>query len=558
MKLLERIRQSVADTFPTRRARRFLFACLWFLGASALNSATAPSRPNIVILLADDMGYSDAGCYGSEIATPNLDKLASNGLRFTQFYNTGRCWPTRSCMMTGYYAQQTRGDLGRSQMPAWARMLPHYLKPLGYRSYHVGKWHIGGATKPVADAGFDHSYHFADWDRYFSPSKHYEDDILAPPVKPGSGYYATTAFADHAIGFLKDHAASHAAEPFFLYLAFTSPHFPLQAPQEDIARYHDRYAEGWDKVREERYQRQRKMGLVNCALAPAEPKFLPRYFKPRVLETLGPGEIQFALPWNELTGEQKSFQAAKMEIHAAMITRMDEEIGRVIGQIKAMGAFEDTLILFLSDNGTDASIMVRGEGHDRAAEPGSWQSFLCLGPGWSTVGNTPFRRHKIWVHEGGISTPLIAHWPKGIPARGELRHTPGHVVDFVPTFLDLAGAKPEPAPGAPPLPGRSLAPLFARDGTVARESIFFQHEGNRALRAGDWKVVSAREDNNAWELYDLGKDRCEQNNLAVQYPDRLREMVESWTRQEEEFRGQAVGGAGQSKKPPDPVAAPQQ
>ena len=495
----------------------------------------ATAKPNFVIIIADDMGFSDAGCYGSEIATPNLDKLAANGLRFTQFYNTARCWPTRSCIMSGYYAQQIRMDPPQGRLPAWTRLLPHHLKPLGYRSYHVGKWHVNGAPLPVADGGFDHSYWFQDWDRYFSPVEHYEDDVQAPPVKPDSGYYATTAFADRAIGFLKDHAANHASKPFFLYLAFISPHFPLHAPQEDIARYRDKYVEGWDAFHQRRYEQQRRMGIINCRLAPAEPTFSPRYFKPQVLETLGPGESQFAIPWKELTNEQKKFQATKMSIHAAMITRMDYEIGRVVEQVRAMRALEDTLIFFLSDNGTDATIMVRGEGHDRAAAPGSWQSFLCLGPGWSTVGNTPFRRHKVWVHEGGISTPLIAHWPKGIAARGELRHNVGHIIDFVPTLLELAGAKPSLPANAPPLPGRSLVPVFTKDGSVTRDYVFFHHEGNRALRIGDYKLVSAREDNNEWELFNLATDRCEQRNLSAAQPDRVRDMAARWQQLQDEF-----------------------
>ena len=206
----------------------------------------AATKPNFLIILADDMGFSDPGCYGGEIQTPNLDRLAANGLRFTQFYNTARCWPTRSSLLTGYYAQQIGMDPPKGRLPPWTRVLPHYLKPLGYRCYHSGKWHLTGAPKPVADGGFDRSYRFEDWDRYFSPAKHFEDDRQLPPVKPDSGYYATTAFADHAISYLKDHATNHAAQPFFLYLAFISPHFPLMALPEDIARYRDRYLAGWD------------------------------------------------------------------------------------------------------------------------------------------------------------------------------------------------------------------------------------------------------------------------------------------------------------------------
>ena len=515
---------------------------LWLSFAFIVPAASAPApKPNIVIILADDMGFSDAGCYGGEIHTPNLDRLAANGLRFTQFYNTARCWPTRSSLLTGYYAQQIGMDPPKGPLPTWTRVLPHYLKPLGYRCYHSGKWHLMGAPKAVADGGFDRSYLFEDWDRYFSPAKHYEDDRRLPPVKPDSGYYATTAFADHAISYLKDHATNHAEQPFFLYLAFTSPHFPLQALPDDIARYRDRYLEGWDIVRERRWQRLRQMNLLDCALPPLAPKLTPRYFKPEVLEQIGPGEIEHAVSWKSLTDEQKALQAMKMAIHAAMVDRMDQEIGRVLDQLRAMGALDNTVIFFLSDNGADATLMVRGEGHDRNAPAGSWRSFLCIGPGWASLSNTPFRWHKIWVHEGGISTPLIVQWPKGIKARGEFRHDQGHVIDFVPTLLDLAGAHASNTWNvvtAPPLPGRSLVPAFAHDRAVEHEFIFFQHEGNRALRMGDWKLVSAQENESRWELYDLAKDRSEMNDLAAQQPDRARRMETRWTELEAAFRRQ--------------------
>ncbi|MCX7825226.1 MAG: arylsulfatase [Verrucomicrobiae bacterium] len=516
----------------------FRVVFLMFLAACCAQSVSA-AKPNVLIILADDLGFSDIGCYGGEIETPNLDRLAANGLRFTQFYNTARCWPTRACILSGYYAQQIRMDPPRGRLPAWARLMPRYLKRLGYRCYHTGKWHINGAPKPCADGGFDRSYWFEDWDRYFSPEKHWEDDVLAPPVKPESGYYATTAFADHAIKCLKEHAEKHAGQPFFHYLAFIAPHFPLHALPGDIAKYRDHYLEGWDVARERRWKRLRKMGIVNCDLAPREPTLSPRYFKPDLLEKVGPGESRYAVAWKELTDEQKRFQATKMAIHAAMVDRMDREIGRVLGQLRAMGAFENTLIFFLSDNGADATLIVRGEGHDRAAPPGSWRSFLCLGPGWAAASNTPFRRHKVWVNEGGISTPLIVHWPKGIAARGELRHNAGHVIDFLPTVLDLAGGQANLPAGAPPLPGRSLVPVFARDNTVEREFLFFHHEGNRALRMGDWKLVSAREDGNVWELFNLAADRCEKNDLAAQQRDRARQMEAKWTELETEFRRQA-------------------
>ncbi len=515
------------------------------LGALAFPSLgkTAPagfqplekSRPNFLIILADDMGFSDAGCYGSDIRTPHLDQLAARGLRFTQFYNTGRCWPTRSALITGYYPQQIHMDPPRGRLPPWTRTLAHRLKPLGYRSYHSGKWHVNGAPRPVAEGGFEHSYDLEDHDRNFNPQKILQDDQPLPPVAKGSGYYTTTAFCDHAIKCLKEHAEKYSAQPFFSYLAFTVPHFPLQAPPEDIARYRDRYLMGWDKVREERWQKLRELKIVACGLAPLEPGFAPRYFKPDVLAKLGPGESKHAVPWVQLTDEQKQYQATKMAIHAAMIDRMDAEIGRVLAQVRAMGAWENTVIFFLSDNGTDATLLVRGDGHDRAAAPGSAGSFLCLGPGWSSAGNAPFRRHKVWTHEGGISTPLIVHWPKGIAAQGELRRDVGHVTDFVPTLLELAGDTAAPAAGAPPLPGRSLVPAFGRDGSVTRDEVFFHHEGNRALRQGNFKLVSACEDHNEWELFDLAGDRCEQRNLAAAQPERVRAMAARWQQLQEQF-----------------------
>lgn len=502
----------------------------------------AAKRPNLIVLLADDLGFSDAGCYGGEIQTPHLDALAANGLRFTQFYNTARCWPTRSAILSGYYPQQIRMDPPRGALPEWARLVPHRLRPLGYRSYHAGKWHVMGAPRPVADGGFDRSYWFEDWDRFFSPSKHFEDDVLLAPVAPDSGYYATTAFVDYAIKYLEEHSQHHASQPFFLYLAFVAPHFPLHALQEDIDRYRDRYRVGWDVIRTQRWQRLRERGIVDCDLAPREPQLSPRYFQPDVLETLGPGESRFAVAWDELTDEQRPFQATKMAIHAAMVDRMDREIGRLLEHLRAMDAYDDTLILFLSDNGADATLIVRGDGHDPAAEPGSWRSFLCLGPGWASACNAPLRRQKVWVHEGGISTPLIAHWPAGLAAQGELRHQLGHVIDFLPTFLELAGADASnapPYPNAPPLPGSSLVGALTRNDAMPRDELYFHHEGNRALRIGDWKLVSAREDQDEWELFNLRTDRGETRNLAAKHAQRVRVMEARWLDLDAEFRRQA-------------------
>jgi arylsulfatase len=278
----------------------------------------------------------------------------------------------------------------------------------------------------------------------------------------------------------------------------------------------------------------------------------PPYHFPDDLEKLGPGEVNRPLPWNELTGQQREYQAAKMAVHAAMIDRMDREIGRVLEQLREMGVFDDTLILFASDNGASAEIMVRGDGHDPQAAPGSADTFLCLGPGWSSSSNTPLRRHKTWVHEGGIATPLIAHWTKGIAARGELRHSPAHLIDVVPTVLELTGlAHPQTIAGkaAPPLPGKSLVPEFAKDGTVSRDFLWWSHEGNRAIRMGDWKLVAAGGPQGPWELYDLSQDRGEIENLSATHPDKVRELEQAWEQHLGEFREQALRDL-----PPDAAA----
>jgi len=528
-------------------ARLSVQVVLAFCGAAV--SAESPSStcragtpPNIVIIVADDLGFSDIGCYGGEIRTPNLDTLAANGLRFTQFYNTARCWPTRSALLTGYYPQQIRMDPPHGRLPQWTRVLPHYLKPLGYRCYHSGKWHFNGAPKAVADGGFDHSYKLDDHDRYFHPRNHLEDDRPLPPVKPNTGFYATTYIAGHAIRCLKEHHEKHSDKPFFSYVAFTSPHFPLHALQEDIDTYRERYLEGWDVIRDRRWKRLQESGIAHGTRALPDAKLTPRYMKPDLPDKIGPGEVLHAVPWDGLTQEQKRLQATKMAIHAAMVDRMDREIGRLLDQLRAMKAWENTVVFFLSDNGADATLLVRGDGHSQTAAPGSAETFLCLGPGWATVSNTPYRRHKIWVSEGGISTPLIVHWPKGIPARGEFRHDMGHVIDFVPTLLDLAGGRPTDTwngVSVPPLPGRSLVPAFTRDGVVRRPFLFFKHEGNRSIRMGTWKLVSAQEDHDVWELYDLATDRGETTDLAAKHPDHVREMEATWKRLDEEYRRQS-------------------
>ncbi len=526
--------------------RLFVLSLLGFASLSLL-SAPAATPPNVVFIMADDLGYSDLGCYGGEIATPNLDGLAKNGLRFTQFYNTARCWPTRSALMSGYYAQQIHRDAlpdvpggGQGVRQKWARLLPEFLKPSGYRSYHSGKWHIDG---PVLAGGFDRSLDMKNQGNFFTSAGNSIDDVPVKPPVDEKGYYATIATADHAIECLQDHAKNHSGKPFFHYIAFIAPHFPLHALPEDIAKYRDKYLAGWEAMREARFARQKEMGLTNTELSKLEEKVGPPYDFPEAIEKLGPGEVNRPLPWASLTDEQKRFQATKMAIHAAMIDRMDQEIGRVLAQLKSMGAYENTLICFASDNGASAEIMVRNGGHDPKAEPGSAATYLCLGPGFSSACNTPHRRHKTWVHEGGISTPFIVHWPAGIAAKGELRKTPAHVIDFVPTVLDLAGIeKPKTWQGEaiPEAPGKSLVPAFAKDETIARDSLWWLHEGNRAIRVGDWKLVAAK--NDAWALYDLKTDRAEQHDLAKKMPDKVEELFAAW----QEKTGQFISLARQT------------
>jgi arylsulfatase A-like enzyme len=514
-----------------------LLVCLTvFLKGTSLSA----KKPNFLFILVDDMGYSDLGCYGSEIETPNLDKLAANGLRYSQFYNTGRCWPTRGSLLTGYYAQQIRRDNlplggggGQGKRPTWAPLLPEFLKPVGYRSYHSGKWHIDGK---ILDTGFNRSWHVTNQDGFFSHNANLLDGKRYNPTKVNKDYYSTTATADHAIEFLQEHQQKHADQPFFQYLAFIAPHFPLHAKPEDIAKYRDRYLSGWDKLREERFAKQKKIGLHKTSLSALEPKVGPPYAFPQAIEQLGPGEVNRPIPWDSLTDKQKRFQATKMAIHAAMIDRVDQEIGRVVQQLKTMGAYENTLIFFASDNGASAEILVRGGGHDPDAPMGSEKTYLCLGPGFSSVANTPFRRHKTWVHEGGISTPLIAHWPDGIKAKGELRHSPGHVIDIVPTILELAGfEKPKLWKGVPipNAPGKSLVSTFLEDRTIQRESIWWMHSGNRAIRQGNFKLVAAKGD--PWALYDLSNDRAESNDLSKQMPDKAKALENTWNQQTQSF-----------------------
>lgn len=490
--------------------------------AGSLSAAPSPQKnPNFLILLADDMGFSDAGCYGGEIATPYIDWLAREGVRFTQAYNTARCWPTRAALLTGFYAQHVRRDQVpgvpesggvKGVRPAWARLLPALLKPAGYQTYHSGKWHV---DRPALEGGFDHSYTVEDQDRYFAPKKHQLDGRALP--EPVSGYYATGAIAEHAVDFLKLHAEQTPKAPFFAYVAFTSPHFPLQAPQEDIERYKGRFSDDIDALRERRLNRLWDMGLLKNA------------------ELSDPDAP--AKAWSGLSAEEKKAFALRMEIHAAMIDRMDREIGRILEQLKVMGALDNTVVMFLSDNGASAESLVRGDGNKAQAQPGSAQSYLCLEAQGANLANTPLRHSKKFVHEGGISTPLVVRWPVGMKARGELREQPVHVVDVAPTLLKLAGV-PWPAKAGdsavPPADGVDLSSALKENKALASRPLWWAHEEHRAFRLGDWKWVATK--GQPGELYYLKADRAETRDLALANMERLVEMEAQWAKMAARFQ----------------------
>ena len=521
------------------------FVCtLLALSTDALRAEeTNNLRPNVLIILADDLGFSDLGSYGGEIQTPNLDSLASEGLRFTQAYNTSRCWPSRASLLTGYYAQSIRRDAltapeydpvravptgfaGRPQ--PWAHFLPDYIKPLGYRSYHSGKWHL--PSSPLK-GGFDHSYLNDNEIDFFSVTNHQLDGVNLPAIEDGDSFYSTVVTADYAIGFLQAHAAHYSELPFFAYVAFNAPHFPIQALPQDIAVYEDHYLVGWDAIREERMKGLRDLGIANFELPPLEKSIVPDWnlTDEDLRALISPNEVAYAVPWESLSNSEQKFQASKMSVHAAMIHRMDIEIGRIIDQLKEMDALENTVIFFLSDNGASAEQIIRGDGHDPLAPVGSAATYLGIGPGWSTAANTPFRMHKSWVHEGGIATPFIVSWPAGINAHGELRTDPIHLVDVLPTVLDIVNIGPASIQGdsqAPPLQGVSIKPSFFKDGSVKREFLWWNHYGNRAIRMGDWKLVAGRASN--WELYDLSQDRSEINNLARIFPEKVKVLEKTW------------------------------
>ncbi len=503
------------------------------------------TRPNVVLVLADDMGFSDIGCYGGEISTPEIDGLARAGVRFSQFYNTARCSPSRASLLTGLHPHQTgigiltQNDAPRGYAGTLNRRcvtLAQVLAAAGYSSALCGKWHLSNQIRQPGDAwptrrGFDHFYgSLTGGGSYFQPGTltRGETNIEAEALRPD--FYYTDAISDEACAFIAD--PRHGTQPFFLYVAYTAPHWPLHAREEDIARYRGKYDAGWDVLRSQRLQRLRAEGLVDgaTALSPRDP-------------------TQPA--WSEAT--HKAWQARRMEVYAAQVDRLDQGIGRIVAALRKAGRLDNTMFIFLSDNGASAEPLppdgdaaafrqrrpdltrlatrdgrTVGIGNDPSVTPGGEDSFASYGPAWANLSNAPFRRYKRWTHEGGIATPFIVHWPAGGLCNGSIVRAPAQLVDVMPTVLEATGAtypRQHAGQDIQPPEGRSL--LSALRGQGAPDAtLYWEHIGNAAIRRGRWKLV--REQPQPWELYDIEHDRCEQSNLADRHPDIVRELADAW------------------------------
>ncbi len=502
------------------------------VGLCSLSSAGhgQARRPNIVLIMADDMGYSDIGCYGGEIETPNLDRLAADGLRFRQFYNGARCCPTRASLMTGLYPHQAgighmTNDPENSSaydygVPAYAGDLnfqsvtmAEVLKAAGYQTLMTGKWHLGyhDRNRWPLQRGFEKYYGIlAGASNFFNPVGKRGLTLMNDPVEPGGpDFYITDAFTDHAVRFIGENQADE--RPFFLYLAYTSPHWPLHALEADIDKYRGRYAAGWTTLRRERFSRMQALGVI-------DPK----------TTGLSPDD---GADWDSLTPDQQAEMDYRMAIYAAQVDRMDQQIGRVIDTLEALGELDNTLLFFLTDNGACAEGGLLGGG--KAELLGTKEGYmLSYGQSWANASATPFRTYKHWVHEGGIGTPLIVHWPNAIPERVEGNFTDhyGFIQDIMATAVDVAGATYPTRhnnQAIAPLQGRSMLHVIAgHDRPIHDEPIFWEHEGNAAVRLGNFKLVKAYDPENRsnWELYDISRDRSELNDLAPGRPDLVEEL----------------------------------
>ena len=537
MDISHRARRRISRAWPAHLASALAIPAL----LAWATSSGAADRPNILVILADDLGYSDVGCFGGEIKTPNLDALAANGLRFTQFYNATRCCPSRASLLSGLYPHQAgvgdmTGDEGprrpgyRGHLTERCATIPEVLKSAGYRTSMVGKWHLGPNPGPIR-RGFDDFYGMiGGFNSFWQEEPFYTRLPTGRPKRsyPPGQFYSTDAFGDYALDFLAE-SMRDPGRPWFLYLAFNAPHFPLHAPKAEVDRYAPMYEKGWDAIRDERLVRMKRLGIVGDAtsLPPRSDWDHPFHHK----EGVNP-------PWDSLPTDRRTDLARRMAIYAAMVEHMDGTIGRVVASLKEHGQLENTLILFLSDNGgcaewdplgfdVDTGPKTTNELHtgaDLAAMggPGTYHSY---GSGWANASNTPWRLYKHYAHEGGISAPLVAHWPVGLKRKGELDDRVGHLVDIMATCVDLSGAKYPAGAGVTPMEGRSLVPALRGEPATPR-SLFWEHEGNRAARDGRWKLVARK--GHPWELYDIDADRAELHDLAALEPDRVSRMAKAW------------------------------
>jgi arylsulfatase A-like enzyme len=516
--------------------KRFLSFVLFAL----CSFSAAADKPNIIVILVDDMGFADLGCYGSEIPTPNLDALAAGGLRFTQFYNTARCCPTRASLLTGLYPHQTGvGHMTEDKgVPGYAGRLndscvtiAEVLKPAGYFTAMTGKWHVGqnlGVTP--WGRGFDRSLNAAAGGFYFPQSAKAKlflngEEIKNDDPRLPQGWYSTDLWTTFGLKFIDDALAEK--KPFYLHLCHNAPHFPLQAPAEEIAKFRGQYKIGWGAIRDRRYAKQQQLGIIDASWAKA-----PR-----------PKAVQ---PWAEVPAAEQDRFDHLMATYAAVVHRMDKAIGDLVSGLKQRGAFENTLILFMSDNGGNAEAGPSGR---TKGDPTQADSDWFCGESWAFAENTPFRLFKHYNHEGGIATPLIAHWPSGIPSKNELRSHPGHLIDIMATCVDVSGANyPQQFNGKPILPmeGKSLVPAFKND-PISRDALFWEHEGNAAIRVGDLKLVRQGR-TGAWELYNLKSDRTELHNLAADQSEKAKELANQWNTWAERAKVIPYPNEGKTKK----------
>lgn len=454
-----------------------------------------PSKPNVILIVADDLGWSDLGCYGGDIQTPNLDRLASAGLRFSQFYNSAKCEATRSCLMSGQYWQDTGIGVKRGLT------MGQVMKACGYDTYAVGKWHLDG--NPF-ERGFDHYFgHLSGASDYFkgNPSHRLDDK----PFKPKDDkFYTTDANADYAIEFISESVKERPDTPFFMYLAFNAPHGPLQAWPEDIAKYRGKYKAGWDKLRQQRYQRMIEKGVFKADWPlSARPETIPA--------------------WDSLSEKEQDLEDLRMSIFAAMVDRMDQAIGRVLKTVKDLGQEENTLVIFISDNG--GSPYDRGRIGTLPEKTARWE----YGIGWAHLSNTPYRHYKRNMFNGGSCTPCIAYWPASIKRPGTVTDQPAHIIDLMATFLDVGqGNWPAKHAGESiaPLPGKSLRPIFAGETREPHDALYFQLFDHRAIVSGDWKLAS--DWNEPWQLFNIANDRAEINDLKQHRPEEAKALQAKW------------------------------